>query len=143
MRSEALTEVNDLEHSKGYQERKGVKRSLFGDVERRSCVNRELRDRLVEKKKSLRSSGRSKHLHRDPSSSIHHQRKKNADYKGKDISNSNVRPDETSETNMDLIIDTKIMTSSSYSHDLPSSSKYPCTGLPILQGNKWGMYLHT
>ena len=44
---EALTEVNDVEVSKGKQ----VKRSLFRDVERRSCVNRELRDRLGEKKK--------------------------------------------------------------------------------------------
>ena len=77
---------------KAGQERKGVKRTLFRDVEKRSCVNRELRDRLVEKKKALRS-GRSKHLLRDPSSGIHHQRKKNATCKEKIISKNNVNPD--------------------------------------------------
>ena len=84
----------------------------------------------MEKKKSL-ISGRSKHLHGGPSSRIHHQRKKTQFLKRR-ISKSNVRPDETFESNMDSITNSKIVTSSSYSPDLPSSSNYSCTNLPIL-----------
>ena len=76
--------------------------------------------------------GRSKHLHSGPSSRIHHQRKKNTVYKEKVISKSNVGPDETSESNMYSITNTRIVTSSSYSPDLPSSSNYSCTDLPTL-----------
>ena len=38
-----------------------VKRNLFGDVEKRSSMNRELRNKLIEKKKSLRP-GKSKNI---------------------------------------------------------------------------------
>merc|ERR1719318_2139919 len=55
------------------RERRGVKRNLFGEGERRSSVNRRLRNQLKKKKQSLKSR-QSKHLdkrtsqvqHKDP-----------------------------------------------------------------------------
>ena len=51
----AVADIPDERQLKGASDKRKVKRSLFPDDEKRSCVNKDLRMKLFEQKKSLRS----------------------------------------------------------------------------------------